>query len=121
MSQEQNQTTGGEARATARYLRYSPQKGRLVADMIRGMRVDEAVAVLDSCKRAAAKSTLKVLRSAMANAADNKNLNVDGLYVKTIFVDGGPSLKRWMPRARGRADRIMKRTCHTTVILAERA
>ena len=101
-----------EAKATARYLRYSARKGRLVADMIRGKRVNEAVSI---------RWTLKVLKSAMANASDSKKLNVDDLYVRTIFVDEGPTIKRWLPRARGRADRINKRTCHTTVVLAERS
>lgn len=110
-----------EARAVARFLRHSARKGRFVADMIRGKRVDAAVAMLQTSKRAAAAVTLKVLRSAMANAADSKKLNVDDLYVKSIFVDEGPMMKRWLPRARGRADRICKRTCHTTVVLAERA
>ena len=111
----------GQARAVARHLRYSARKGRLVADMIRGKRVDTAVAILQSSKKTAAAVTLKVLRSAMANAADNKNMNVDQLYIKSIFVDEGRTMKRWMPRARGRADRICKRMCHTTVVLAERA
>ena len=119
MSQEKMEMTATEARATAKFLRYSAQKGRLVADMIRGKRVDEAIALLEASKKAAAKTTLKVLKSAMANAADNKGLNVDELFIKTIYVDEGPTLKRWMPRARGRADRINKRTCHTTVVLAE--
>jgi large subunit ribosomal protein L22 len=121
MSKKNETSSGVEAKAVARHLRYSPQKGRLVADMVRGKNVDQAIAILTFSKRAAAKTTLKVLRSAMANAADNKGLSVDELYVKTIFVDGGKPMKRWLPRARGRADRIFKRTCHTTVILAERA
>jgi len=109
-----------EAKAIARYTRFSARKGRFVADMIRGKRVDEAVSILTVSKRAAAQSILKTLKSAMANASDSKNLNVDDLYIRTIFVDEGPTLKRWLPRARGRADRINKRTCHTTVVLAER-
>jgi len=121
MTKEQSQPSATEASATARFLRYSARKGRFVADLIRGKRVDEAVALLETCKKLAAKTTLKVLKSAMANAADSKHLNVDELFVKTIYVDEGPSLKRWLPRARGRADRILKRTCHTTVVLATRA
>lgn len=113
--------TPREASATARHLRYSARKGRLVADLIRGKKVAEAVALLANCNKAAAKTTLKVLKSAMANAADSKKLSVDNLFVKQITVDGGPMMKRWLPRCRGRADRIKKRSCHTTVVLAERA
>ena len=120
MSQENNEGAPKQALATARYLRYSAQKGRLVADMVRGKRVDEAIALLEASKKAAAKKTLKVLKSVMANAADNQEMNVDELFVKKIYVNEGPTLKRWRPRARGRADRINKRTCHTTVVLAER-
>lgn len=130
MSQEAKKTTPAaaaapslprEARATAKYLGYSARKGRLVVDLIRGKKVGEAIALLTACKKAAAKVTLKVLKSAMANAADSKKLNVDSLFVKAISVDGGPMMKRWLPRCRGRADRLRKRSCHTTVVLAERA
>ena len=109
-----------EARAKARYLRFSASKGRLVADMVRGKSVDEALTILRFSRRTAAKRTLKVLRSAIANAQDHKQMDTDSLFVKEIFFDDGPSLKRIRPRARGRVDRITKRTCHATVVLGER-
>lgn len=109
-----------EARAQARYLRFSASKGRLVADLIRGKSVEEALVILRYCKRAAAKSTMKVLRSAIANAQDNRKMDTEQLYVKAVAFDDGPSMKRVLPRARGRADRILKRMCHATVVLGER-
>ncbi len=110
-----------EARAVGRHWRMSPRKVRLVADLIRGKRVDEAVVILKHCKRRAARPTLKLLKSAMANARETKKVeDVDSLYVKRIFVDEGPTWKRWLPRARGRADRILKRTCHTTIVLGRK-
>lgn len=102
-------------------MRFSARKGRLVADLIRGKKVDEALTLLRFCKRAAAKNCAKLVRSAMANAQDHKKLDVDSLYVKEIYVDEGPSMKRIRPRARGRVDRVIKRTCHATVVLGERS
>ena len=103
--------------AVAKFVRVSPRKARLVADHIRGRSVPEARAILAFTPRAAAREVEKVLRSAVANAESNPNLHWSGddLYVSAIFVDDGPTLKRWRARARGRVNRIFKRTCHITV------
>jgi large subunit ribosomal protein L22 len=103
--------------AVAKFVRVSPRKARLVADHIRGRSVPEARAILAFTPRAAAREVEKVLRSAVANAESNPNLhwNGDDLYVSAVFVDDGPTLKRWRARARGRVNRIFKRTCHITV------
>ena len=93
----------------------SAQKARLVADQIRGKRVEEALNLLTFSTKKGAHIIKKVLDSAIANAEHNQGPDVDELKVQTIFVDEGPSLKRIMPRAKGRADRIMKRSCHITV------
>ena len=108
--------------AVAKFVRVSPRKARLVADHIRGRSVPEARSILAFTPRAAAHEIEKVLRSAIANAESNPNLhwNGDNLYVKAVFVDEGPTLKRWRARARGRTARIMKRTCHITVQVAQR-
>jgi large subunit ribosomal protein L22 len=110
-----------ESRATAKYLRYSARKGRLVADMIRGLPATKALAVLRDTRRKAAAATFKLLTSALANAQDKNKLKPTELFVKAIMVDEGPTMKRIHARARGRADRIQKRTCHTTVIVDERS
>jgi len=110
-----------ECKATARYIRMSPQKVRLVVDTIRGKSVAEALAALDSTKKAAVLPVRKVLKSAMANAENNHKVDqVEEMRVAEVFVDGGPSLKRWRPRAMGRAARILKRTSHVTVVLKDR-
>lgn len=109
-----------EARAVARYVRVSPRKARQVVDLIRGKSVGEALNVLQLVPRAAATPVEKVVKSAMANAENNYDMNPDELYISQIFVDEGPTMKRIRPRARGMADRIRKRTSHITVILAER-
>ena len=105
--------------AVAKFVHVSPRKARLVADHVRGRSVPEARAILAFTPRAAAHEVEKVLRSAVANAESNPNLhwNGDDLYVSAIFVDEGPTLKRWRARARGRVNRIFKRTCHITVRL----
>ena len=105
-------------RAQARWVRTSPRKARLVVDHIRGRTVPEARTVLAFTSRAAAREVEKVLRSAVANAEANHGLIGDDLYVSTVVVDEGPTLKRWRARARGRVARIRKRTCHITVELA---
>ncbi len=104
--------------ATLSFLRIAPRKVRVVADHLRGMPVGEALAVLKYTPQAAAKPLAKLLRSAVANA-ENKggHVDVDALYVKTLTVDGGPKLRRFMPRAMGRAFRIEKRTSHVYVEL----
>ena len=97
----------------------SAQKARLVADLVRGKPVDQALIILAFSNKKAAAIVKKVLESAIANAEHNNGADVDELKVSTIFVDEGISLKRIMPRAKGRADRITKRTCHITVKVAE--
>lgn len=104
-------------RAVGKYLRFSAQKGRLVVDGIRGQGVSQADITLAFHERAAAREIRKVLRSAVANAQNNHGMTADELYVEQAFVDEGPTLKRWKARARGRADRINKRTCHVTVVV----
>jgi large subunit ribosomal protein L22 len=112
--------TPREVRAEAKYVRMSPRKARLVAEHIRGRSVPEARAVLAFTSREAAGVLEKVLHSAVSNAEANHGIPEDTLYVKEAYVDGGPVLKRWRARARGRVARIKKRTCHVTIHLAER-
>ncbi len=112
--------TPREVRAQAKYVRMSPRKARLVAEHIRGRSVPEARAVLAFTSREAAGVLQKVLQSAVSNAEANHGIAEERLYVKTTYVDGGPVMKRWRARARGRVARIRKRTCHITVTLAER-
>ena len=111
-----------EARAEAKWVRVSARKARLVAEHIRGRSVPEARTVLAFTQRAAAREIEKVLRSAVANAETNPNLNWNGddLVVSTVYVDEGPTIKRWQMRARGRLGRIHKRTCHITIKVAQR-
>ena len=109
-----------ESKAVAKHIRMSPQKVRLVADLIRGKKVQEARNVLLYTRKYAAGIVANVLKSAVANAAQNPNIDENILYVKEIFVDQGPSLKRWRARAQGRAAGIKKRSSHITVILDER-
>jgi len=109
-----------EARAVARYVRISPRKARQVVDLIRGKSLQEALAILELTPKRASRIVSKVVRSAAANAENNFELDPDKLYVAKAYVDQGPTLKRILPRARGAADRIRKRTSHITVILAER-
>jgi large subunit ribosomal protein L22 len=106
--------------ATAKYVRVSPRKAGDVAAMIRGKKVSEAKAILMLSPRAAAKLVGKVLDSAVANAENNNNLDADDLYVVQAYVNGGPTIKRFRPRAMGRASRIRKRTSHITVSVGEK-
>ena len=108
-----------EARAKLRFTRIAPTKARLVADLIRGKGSEEALNILTFTPKAAARIIVKLLKSAVANATQKK-IDVDRLYVKTIYVDQGPTMKRFMPRAMGRATPIRKRTSHITIILDER-
>ncbi len=108
------------AKAIARYVRISPRKARLVIDLIRGKSVDEALAILKFTPRAASPIIEKVLLSAIANAEHNKNLDRSNFLVTKAFVDEGPTMKRYMPRAMGRASRINKRTSHITVVVGEK-
>ncbi len=113
--------TAKDAKALIRYTRMSPRKARIVANMIRGKDVDEAMAILRFQERKAARVMRKLLVSAIANAHTNHNLEVDNLVVKRVLVDGGPTLKRWMPRAMGRANRMNRRTTHVTIVVGEQA
>jgi large subunit ribosomal protein L22 len=106
-------------RAQAKWVRTSARKARIVLDHIRGRSVPEARTILKFTPRAAATDIEKVLRSAVANAEANMGLDGDELLVEAAYADEGPTLKRWKPRARGRVNRIRKRTCHVTVVLAE--
>ena len=110
-----------EATAVVRYVRMSPRKVRIVANMIRGKNVDEAIAILKLLPKKSAKIIEKLIHSAAANADDlsKGKVDVDALFVKSIQVDNGPIIKRWMPRAMGRANRIQRRTSHITVVLDE--
>jgi large subunit ribosomal protein L22 len=110
-----------EAKAIARHVRISPQKARLICDQIRGKKVEDALGVLDFTVRRGAKLVAKTLRSVVANAENNHNLDVDTLYVKRIEVGPGPTMKRFLPRAQGRATPLTKRTSHITIVLDEKA
>lgn len=109
-----------EAIAKHRFARTSAQKARLVADQVRGLTVDKALNVLTFSPKKAAVLVKKVLESAIANAEHNEGADIDELTVAKIFVDEGPTMKRISPRAKGRADRIMKRTSHITVVVSDR-
>jgi len=115
----QTQDDRMRVRAQAKWVRTSARKARLVLDHIRGRSVPEARTILAFTQRAAATDIEKVLRSAVANAEANHGLDGDDLVVEAAFADEGPTLKRWKPRARGRVNRIRKRTCHVTLVLAE--
>jgi large subunit ribosomal protein L22 len=108
-----------EALARLNGARISPQKCRLVADQIRGLKVGRAIETLSFHKKKAAKIVKKVLESAIANAEHNEGADIDELRVSAIYVDEGPVLKRFMPRAKGRANQILKRTSHITVKVSE--
>ncbi len=114
------QEGGVTVRAVARYVRVSPYKARQVADQIRGKDLEEARYIIRFSPKAAARLVGKVLESAVANAENNNGLRAEDLVVVNCYVDEGPTLKRWRPRALGRATRIRKRTSHITVILGER-
>ena len=105
-------------RAQVRYLRVSAYKAREVLDLIRGLHVDDADGILEFTDRAVAADIRKVLASAVANAEKNDEIDPNELFVSACYADEGPTLKRWRPRARGRATRIRKRTCHITIIVS---
>ncbi len=107
------------AKAHARYIRISPRKIRLVMDAVRGKRVEEALNILSFMPKKGAAILKKLIESAVANAQENHNLDVDELRIAQIYANEGPMLKRWRPRALGRATMIRKRTSHLTVILEE--
>lgn len=108
-----------QVKAKLSYLRIAPRKVRLVADLIRGKKAKEAEAILDFTVKAGSLPLLKLLKQAVANAKNNMQLDPANLFVARIFVDEGPKLKRWMPRARGQAYEIQKKTSHITIILEE--
>jgi len=108
-----------EAIAKHKFARGSAQKARLVVDQIRGLHVEKALEILTFSNKSAAVLVKKVLNSAIANAEHNDGADIDELFVKTIMVDDGPTMKRIKPRAKGRADRILKRTSHITVVVAD--
>ena len=109
-----------EAKAVAKYVRIAPRKVRVVMNLIRGKNVAEAFAILKFTPKAGADVIEKVLKSAVANAENNFDMNVDKLYIASAYVDQGPTLKRIHPRSRGQAFSIFKRTSHVTVVVAER-
>lgn len=108
-----------QAKAHARYLRIAPRKARLVVDLIRGKQVGEAISILRHTPKASSPLIEKVLNSAIANAEHNYSLDPNNLYVSEVYVNEGPTMKRFRPRAQGRASRINKRTSHITVVVSE--
>ena len=109
-----------EVKAMAKYVRVSPRKARLVMNQLRGKTVEEALNLLKFAPQKSAYLVKKLISSAVANAEENSEVDVDTLFIKRIYADEGPTLKRFQPRALGRATRIRKRTSHLTVILDER-
>lgn len=109
-----------EVSATTKYVRMSPLKARGVASAIRGLSVAEALRVTEFNAKKSAAQIGKTLKSAVANAEENENVSLDQLFVKEAYIDGGPTLKRFRPRARGSASPIRKRTSHVTVVLTDR-
>ncbi|HSP38084.1 MAG TPA: 50S ribosomal protein L22 [Frankiaceae bacterium] len=109
------------ARASARYLRVSPRKARRIIDIVRGTKVTQALDVLRFDEHAASEDVYKVVASAVANAEHNQRLDRESLWISEAFVDEGPTLKRFRPRAQGRAYRIRKRTSHVTVVVESRS
>lgn len=109
-----------EVKAKLSYARIGSQKARLIADMVRGKDVNDVVRFLSYENKKAGKMILKLVQSAVANAEQKQVIDVDNLYLKTICVDEGPHIKRFMPRAQGRATEIKKRTSHIRVVLDER-
>jgi large subunit ribosomal protein L22 len=105
--------------ATARYVRISSRKVKVVIDLIRGKKVGEALSILEYTPKAASEPVLKLLKSAIANAENNLDMNPDNLYVVEVYANQGPTLKRLRARAQGRAYRIRKRTSHITIVLDE--
>ena len=109
-----------EVKAVAKNVRLTPRKVRLVLDLVRGKDVKEALAILKFTPRNTAPVVSKLIKSAVANATNNHQMNEEKLYVKTIYADEARVLKRWMPRAKGSASQILKRSSHITVVVEER-
>jgi len=118
--EKKEQNRDRRPKAEARYVRISPLKVEIVLDLVRGKAYSEAVAILSNTRKSACEPVLKVLNSAAANAENNNNMPKDDLFVSECYAGSGPTLKRMMPRARGRADRILKRTSHIVIILDEK-
>jgi len=109
-----------EARAVAKYLDVSPRKARLIVDAVRGRPVKQALSLLQFMPQKSAGHVRKVIQSAVANAENNYAMDVDSLYVSTIYVDEGPTQRRFRPRAHGRVSPLLKRSSHVTAIVAEK-
>ncbi|MCL2761489.1 MAG: 50S ribosomal protein L22 [Desulfuromonadales bacterium] len=109
-----------EAEARLRTIRLSPRKTRLIVDMVRGLKIQKALNILQFSSKPSAKVVADLLKSAVANAEQKGVSDVDKLFVKSIYVDGGPVLKRFVPRAMGRASKIRKPTSHISVVLADK-
>lgn len=109
-----------EVKAIAKTVRIAPRKVRLVVDLIRGKKVSDAISILRLTPRGASVAVEKVVKSAVANAVNNNKMDQSNLYVKAIFVDEGVTMKRYLPRAKGSANQILKRTSHITVVLDEK-
>ena len=114
------ETVVNEARATLRYSRISARKVKIVADLIRGKNVDEALAIVKFTPKASSEIIEKLLKSAIANAENNHNMKHENLYIAEIYANQGPTLKRIRPAAKGSAVRIRKRTSHITIVLKEK-
>ncbi|MDR0930928.1 MAG: 50S ribosomal protein L22 [Clostridiales bacterium] len=110
-----------EAKASVTFVRISSSKVKIVIDLVRGKKVDEALAILKHTPKAASEPVLKLLKSAIANATHNYNLDEDKLFIKEIYVGQGPTMKRIQPRAKGAAYPILKRTSHIYIVVAEAA
>lgn len=109
-----------EARAIVRYVRIAPRKAQQVVDLVRGKKIDEALAILKYTPKAAAPIVEKLVKSAVANAENNNGMDVERLYISEIYANQGPTMKRFRPRAMGRATTIRKRTSHIEVVLKEK-
>ena len=116
-AKERKENRDKRPRAVARYIRISPRKARLVVDLIRGKKVDDALAVLMYTPKAASPVLTKLLNSAIANAENNLSMDRGDLYIAEVYADPGPTLKRYWARSRGSASPVLKRTCHMTVVL----
>ncbi|MDL2220789.1 50S ribosomal protein L22 [Eubacteriales bacterium OttesenSCG-928-N14] len=118
---ERRENRDNRPRAVAKYIRISPQKVRYVIDQVRGKSVDEAQAILMYSPKGASEVVEKLINSAAANAENNQDIPRDSLYIAEIFCNAGPTMKRYIPRAKGRATQILKRSSHITVILDQKA
>ena len=109
-----------ETKAHVKHIRISPRKVSIICDLIRGKDTKQAIAILKHTSKAGCEPLLKLLNSAIANAENNHNMDADNLYISQVYVNPGPTLKRVIARAKGRANRILKRSCHITVAVSEK-